>query len=300
MDIALLIPCLNEEKTIGKVIKDFQKALPEAKLYVGDNNSTDKTVEIAESLGASIIRENRPGKGYMVHRLLIEVKADIYIMVDGDDTYRAQDIHQMLKPVIEGKYDMCVGNRLKHFEPGSFSHFHLLGNKLIRLLTFKLHGVDIPDMLTGYRVMRRGLVDKICLILGGFEVETEINIKSVWHGFTIYSVDVEYGLRPSGSTSKIKTFQDGYRILSTIFMLLREHQPLTMGGISFLTLGLIGIILAIWGIVGGSLFAFTLGLFSLLLGSVALGVGIILHAINISHREDEVHYRKLLRIKTNN
>ena len=188
MQIAILIPCLNEEETIGKVIGDFQKALPEAKIYVGDNNSTDRTAEIAQSLGASVISENRRGKGYVVQKLLSEVAADIYVMVDGDDTYQAGDVHQLLRPVIEGKYDMCVGNRLKHYHPGSFSRFHLLGNRLIRLLTFKLHGVDIPDMLTGYRVMRRGLADEICLILGGFEVETEINIKCVWYGFTIDSV----------------------------------------------------------------------------------------------------------------
>ena len=293
MKIAILIPCLNEEATIGRVIRDFQEALPEAQIYVGDNNSTDRTAEIAKSLDVPIIFESRQGKGNIVKQLLRRVPADLYVLVDGDGTYRARDLPVLLRPVREGRCDMCIGNRLRHYQPGSFSHFHLFGNKLIRVLTKKLHGADIPDMLTGYRVMSRKLVDEICLIMGGFEVETEINIKSVWHGFRVCSVDIEYGKRPGGSISKIRTINDGYRILSTILMLLREHQPMTMGGVIFLILNLIALILFISGVIRGSLFSFSFALFLSLLGAVALSTGIILHAGNIAHRESEEFQRKL-------
>jgi len=293
MEIAVLIPCLNEESTIGQVISDFKKALPVAKIYVGDNDSTDKTAEIARSMNVAIIYENRRGKGSIVKALLNTVTADLYVLVDGDGTYRAQDLPKLLQPVQEGRCDMCIGNRLYQYQPGAFSSLHLFGNKLIRILTKKLHGVDIPDMLTGYRVMSRKLVDEICLIMGGFEIETEINIKSVWHGFQVCSVDIEYGNRPEGSASKIRTLNDGYRILSTILMLLREHQPMTMGGVCFLILNLIALILFISGVVSGNLFSFCFALFLSLLGAVAFSTGIILHAGNIAHRESEVFQRKL-------
>ena len=249
--------------------------------------------EIAQSLDVPVIFEIRQGKGNIVKKMLREIRADLYVMVDGDDTYRARDLPELLRPVREGRCDMCVGNRLRRYQPGSFSHFHLFGNKLIRLLTRKLHGADIPDMLTGYRVMSRKLVDDICLIMGGFEIETEINIKSVWHGFRVCSVDIEYGNRPGGSVSKIRTFTDGYRILSTILMLLREHQPLTMGGVIFLSLNLAALVFLLAGLLGGSLFSFSFALFLSLMGAVALSTGIILHAGNISHRESEEFQRKL-------
>jgi len=295
MDIAILIPCFNEEKTIGQVIQDFREVLPEAKIYVGDNNSTDQTAEMAKSLDVPVIFEIRQGKGNIVKKMLRLVRADLYVLVDGDETYRARDLPELLRPVQEGRCDMSIGNRLRHYQPGSFSHFHLFGNKLICLLTRKLHGADIPDMLTGYRVMSRKLVKEICLIMGGFEIETEINIKSVWHGFKVCSVDIEYGKRPGGSISKIRTFNDGYRILSTILMLLREHQPMTMGGVIFLFLNLLALILLISGVIRGSIFSFSFALFLSLLGAVALSTGIILHAGNIAHRESEEFQRKLNR-----
>lgn len=293
MEIAILIPCLNEELTIGKVITDFKRELPEAKIIVGDNNSTDRTAEIARSMNVDVISENRRGKGNLVNKLLNNITADLYVLVDGDDTYRAHDVHKLLESVRNGKCDMCIGNRLDHYKPGSFSFLHLFGNKLIRVLTKKLHEVDIPDMLTGYRVMSRKLVDEICLIMGGFEIETEINIKSVWHGFKVCSVDIDYGQRPGDSVSKIRTMTDGYRILSTILMLLREHQPMTLGGVIFLILNLIALVLFISGFVSSSLFSFSFALFLSLLGAVALSTGIILHAGNIAHRESEELQRKL-------
>lgn len=292
MEIAILIPCLNEESTIGKVIADFKRELPEAKIIVGDNDSTDRTAEIARSMNVTVVSENRRGKGNLVNTLLNTIQADLYVMVDGDDTYRAHDVHNLLQAVSAGKCDMCIGNRLSHYKPGAFSFLHLFGNKLIRILTKKLHEVDIPDMLTGYRVMSRKLVDEICLIMGGFEIETEINIKSVWHGFKVCSVDIDYSQRPEESSSKIRTMTDGYRILSTILMLLREHQPMTMGGVIFLFLNLIALILFILGLAGSNLFSFSFALFLSILGAIALATGIVLHAGNIAHRESEELQRK--------
>jgi len=293
--IAVLIPCFNEEHTVGEVIKPLRAELPEAGIYVGDNNSTDATAAVAKSLGAAVISERRRGKGNMVKTLLAEVDADVFVMIDGDGTYSVKDIRRLIEPVLAGECDMCIGNRLSSYQAGSFSCFHLLGNKLIRLLTKRLHKVDIPDMLTGYRAMSRKLVDGICLIMSGFEIETEINIKSVWHGFKICSIDTEYKTRSGESSSKIKTFTDGYRILSTIFMLLREHQPMTMGGMVFLGLNLLAGVFLIMGLARAGFFAFAAALFLSLLGAIALSTGIILHAVNISHRESEELMRKFNR-----
>lgn len=296
MQIAVCIPCLNEEATVGKVIEDFRRELPEAKIYVGDNNSRDRTAEAARARGAEVVACRRRGKGSTVRELLEKVRADAYILVDGDDTYRAEDVSLLLGPVRAGQFDMVIGNRLKSFRAGSFPRLHLAGNKFIRYLTRRLHGVDIPDMLSGYRVMNRALVEETSLISGGFEIETEINIKSVGHGFRVGSVDSEYRPRPAGSASKLKTFQDGYRILATILMLLREHQPMTMGGLLFCGLNLLALFLLLAGGLSGRGPVFGLGLLASLLGAIALAVGIVLNAVNISHRETEELIRKL-RIK---
>lgn len=287
MRTAVLIPCYNEEKTIGKVISDFRQELPEAVIYVGDNACDDDTVRVARAAGAEIIEERRRGKGHMAHTMLRDVNADIYLIVDGDDTYRAADAAKLLDPVRTDSCDMCIGNRLSRYQPGSFGGFHLLGNRLIRMITYRLHRVDIPDMLTGYRAFNRRAVNELNLIMGGFEIETEINIKCVRSGLRLQSVDIEYGLRPEGSTSKIRTIQDGYRILLTIFMLLREHQPMTLGGMIFLAFNLLALIAVISGITGQNLWIFGLGIWISLTGSIALICGVILHAINISHRESE-------------
>jgi len=286
-DVAVLIPCYNEEKTIGTVVADFRRALPEASIYVGDNSSDDATAEKAAAAGAGIITERRRGKGHMMRRMLREVEAETYIMVDGDDTYRAEEVRGLLDPVLAGECDMCIGNRLAGFCPGAFGNFHLFGNRLIRLLTYRLHRVEIPDMLTGYRAFNRRTARELNLIMGGFEIETEINIKCVRQGLILRSADVSYGKRPEGSASKLKTIQDGYRIMLTILMLLREHQPMTLGGTFFLLLNLAGLILGLSGIIGRNIWLFGLGLGASLTGTVSLACGIVLHAVNIAHRETE-------------
>ncbi|HPJ72539.1 MAG TPA: glycosyltransferase, partial [bacterium] len=243
--------------------------------------------------GATVIRDPRVGKGNMVQTMLERCRADIHVMVDGDDTYSAEDVRALIEPVAAGECEMCIGNRLKIYQAGSFSGFHLFGNKVIRSITYRLHKVNIPDMLSGYRVMSRSLVDELNLISGGFEIETEINIKSVWHGFRIRSRDIEYRKRPEGSSSKLKTISDGYRILFNIFMLLREHQPMTVGGCVFLGANLAAAALLAAGLADRNLFVFGSALFLSLVGLISLGIGIVLHAINIAHREEDKHLRKL-------
>jgi glycosyltransferase involved in cell wall biosynthesis len=299
MKIALLIPCHNEAKTIGGVIEDFRKEIPQASIYVYDNNSTDETSRIAREHQAEVRFSPRSGKGMVIRQMFDEVTADIYITVDGDGTYQAGDVHQLLKPVVSDECDMCVGNRLIKYSPGSFPPLHVFGNKLISFLTRKFYGERIDDMLSGFRVMNRKLVEKLCLISVGFEIETEINIKSIWHGFRIRCVPIDYSGRPRGSSSKIRTLSDGYRILATLFMLLREYQPVTMGGISFLVLVLAGLIMIAIGGGRGNYFLFSAGLTLVLLGSVILCTGVILHAINMADREAAEAREKLRRIFRN-
>jgi len=295
MNLAVLIPCHNEAETIGKVIDDFRRELPDAEIYVYDNKSTDDTARIAREHGAKVCFCLRLGKGRVIRQMFNEINADIYIMVDGDDTYRARDVHKLIEPVSTGACDMCVGNRLVNYSPGSFPLLHIFGNKLIRFLTHKLYREKVDDMLSGYRVMNRTLVGDLCLISGGFEIETEINIQTIWHGFRIKSLPTRYSGRPPGSVSKIRTLGDGYRILATLFTLLREYQPVTAGGLIFSVLALIGLILLIIGWSGGSFFLFTIGVLLILLGFLIVCTGVVLHSINISNREGAEQRRKLFR-----
>lgn len=297
MKTAILIPCHNEEKTVGKVIGDFRANLPEAEIWVGDNASTDATADLAQRAGGRIVYERRPGKGHMIQRLLREVEADWYLMVDGDDTYRAEDGQKLLAPVMAGECDICIGNRLADYAPGSFGNFHLFGNKLIRFLTRRLHRVEIPDMLSGFRAFNRKTARELNLIMGGFEIETEINIKCVREGLRFKSVDVAYGRRPEGSSSKLKTVQDGYRILLTILMLLREHQPMTLGGTVFLLFHAAAAALIPAGILSGRGWLFGFGLLFSLSGTIALACGIVIHSLNIAHRETEERLRRIAKGK---
>ncbi len=295
MKTAVLIPCRNEARTVGKVIDDFRRELPSAEIYVYDNNSTDVTAAVAGEHGAEVRAAPRPGKGMVIRQMFAEVDADIYVLVDGDDTYRAEDVHRLLEPVQSGSCDMSVANRLVEYAPGSFPPLHGFGNRLISWLTAKFYGKKIDDMLSGFRVMTREMIDELCLISAGFEIETEINIKSIRHGFQICCLPSYYSHRPEGSQSKIHTLGDGYRILATLFMLFQEYQPVTMGGIAFLLLNLIGLALVLGGWLGSNPFLFFTGLFLSAAGLLILCTGVILHAVNMAAREGEEHRRRLAR-----
>lgn len=223
--VAVLIPCYNEEKTIGKVVDDFKKALPEAQIFVYDNNSTDNSEKIAVECGATVRNELRQGKGYVVQRMFMDIDADIYIMVDGDDTYPAEEIRALIKPIESGIADMVVGDRLKDLQDGEMKSLNLFGNKLIRSFLNTLFRVELRDILSGYRVFNREFVRNVPIRSEGFEIETEITLKALERDMRIVEVPISFQDRPDGSFSKINHFGDGIRIFRTMLRILRDYRP---------------------------------------------------------------------------
>lgn len=223
--IAVLIPCLNEEKTIRKVILDFKRELPSAAIYVYDNNSTDQTSHIARQTQAEVRQEIHAGKGNVVRSMFRNIAADIYILVDGDDTHEAHDVHELLKPVRENRVDITVGNRLKSATTESITFTHIVGNKILRWVLNTLFHSNFQDILSGFRVMNKRFVKTSPILARGFEVETEMTIHALERGYTMQEVPIQYRARPQGSHSKIREFHDGIRILSTIFIILRDYRP---------------------------------------------------------------------------
>lgn len=226
ISVAAIIPCYNEHLTIAKVITDIRNFLPDATIYVFDNNSTDRTAEIAHSSGAVVIKEKRQGKGFVVQSMFSKIDADVYIMVDGDDTYDLSNIGHMMSMVLVGEADMVVGNRLKHYTDKSFRLFHTFGNKLIRFLINKLFKAKLKDVMSGFRVMNKEFVKNINITSSGFEVETEMTIKALKYGYLIKEADINYRERPEGSYSKLNTVKDGIRVLKTIFIIFKDYKPL--------------------------------------------------------------------------
>jgi len=241
-NIAVIIPGYNEELTIGKVIKDFAKYLPDAKIYVFDNNSTDKTAEIAKSLGAVVVKEKRQGKGFVVQSMFNKIDAAIYVMADGDDTYDVSNIETLAAMIRDEEADMITGNRLKTYSRESFRPFHTFGNRLVRFLTNRLFKANLKDIMTGYRIMNRAFVKNINITSTGFEVETEMTIKALKYGYVIKEVDINYGERPAGSYSKLNTFKDGMLVLRTIFIIFKEFKPLIFFSSAALILFLISLL----------------------------------------------------------
>lgn len=228
--IAVVIPCYNEELTIADVVLQFRDQLPEADIYVFDNNSTDKTVERAREAGALIYRERRQGKGYVVQSMFSRVDADVFVMVDGDGTYPPSDVRRIIEPVLEDDADMVVGSRLDHESLSQFRFLNRLGNKLFLWVLNLIFKVRLRDILSGYRAFNRKFVKNIPLFGGGFEIETELTIKALERGYRIVEMPVDLGQRPEGSHSKIKLLRDGWLILSTIFRLFRDYKPLAFFG----------------------------------------------------------------------
>lgn len=229
-NIAVVVPCYNEENTIAKVINDFKAALPRSSIYVVDNCSTDNTASVAEKNGAIVIFEPRKGKGFAIDRILTDIFADYYIMVDGDDTYPAEMAPELLKPVIENKADMTVGTRLEDFSEKSFRPLHVAGNLLVRILINLLFNAHLSDILSGYRAFNRRVVKHVPIVSSGFEVETEMTIQLLYNRLVVKEVPVSYRKRPEGSDSKLSTFRDGFRILWKLFSLSRSVKPVTFFG----------------------------------------------------------------------
>lgn len=241
--IAVLIPCWNEEGTIGKVVEDFKRVLPEAEIYVYDNNSSDNTAQIAAEKGAIVRREYRQGKGNVMRSMFREIEADCYLMVDGDDTYAAEDARAMAALVLEKGVDMVIGDRLSstYFDQNR-RPFHNGGNRLVRFLINTLFHSQIKDIMTGYRAFSRLFVKSFPVLSGGFEIETEMTIHALDKNFLLEEIPVGYRDRPAGSESKLDTIPDGIRVLRTIATLFREYRPFQF--FTAVALALIGISLA--------------------------------------------------------
>lgn len=225
--IAVLIPCYNESKTIEKVVQDYKQALPEAKVYVYDNNSTDHTDEIARKAGAVVRYERRQGKGNVIRTMFREIEAECYLMIDGDDTYPAEDARAMVEGVLEKGYDMVVGDRLSStYFTENKRPFHNSGNILVRKLVNSIFGGHITDIMTGYRAFSRLFVKSFPVLSKGFEIETEMTIHALDKNFAMTSIPVGYRDRPVGSVSKLNTFSDGFKVLRTIGRMFKDYRPL--------------------------------------------------------------------------
>ena len=225
--IAVIIPCYNEEKTIGKVIRDYQKVLPEADIYVYDNNSTDKTSEIAKKNGAIVRTEVRQGKGNVIRSMFQEIDADCYLMIDGDDTYPKENAREMCDLILNKGYDMVIGDRLSStYFTENKRLFHNSGNKIVRWLINTLFKSKINDIMTGYRTFSYSFVKTFPIISKGFEIETEMTIHALDKNMKLYELPVNYRDRPEGSVSKLNTVKDGIKVLKTIARLFKEYKPL--------------------------------------------------------------------------
>ena len=239
--VAVLVPCYNEAVTIAKVIDDFRRCLPDAIVYVYDNNSTDGTADIAREHGAVVRHESRQGKGRVVRSMVRDIDADYYIMVDGDDTYPAEAAVELLRPLIDDEADMVVGDRLSNGSYGDENDraFHGFGNNLVRWLIKRIYGFKFSDVMTGYRAFNRVFAKTLPVMSQGFEIETELSIHAVDKAWRIAEVPIDYRDRPEGSESKLSTFSDGFKVLKMIMSLFKDYKPMALfGWVAFLLIAL--------------------------------------------------------------
>jgi glycosyltransferase involved in cell wall biosynthesis len=290
--IAIAIPCHNESATIAKVVRDFKQTIPNGRIYVFDNASTDDSAEQAKNAGAQLYRVPSLGKGHVLHTVFDELSEDLIVLVDGDDTYFAEDVALLLKPIQDGEADMVVGERLAAADDGNMRRMNQFGNRMIVGYINRLFGTRYRDVLSGYRVFNRRFVENVPVLTTGFEVETEITLQALAEGLRIVEVPIRYRSRPEDSRSKLRPFADGYRIVLTAAILLRDHRPLRLFGliaIAFWVLGLVAGILRLRSFFGqGSLPDSILGgivLLSVPTGLIALGIGLSLNAINTRFQE---------------
>ncbi|MGK5092204.1 glycosyltransferase family 2 protein [Deltaproteobacteria bacterium TL4] len=290
--VVVLIPCLNEQITLGKVILDFQHYLPDAEIIVFDNGSTDNSVKIAHSLGATVYSELRRGKGYVIASMFRKIDADYYIMVDGDDTYSAAHVEQLLTPLWKGAADMTVATRLSEYKKDSFRPLHVFGNNLVRSIVNWIFHSQLKDIMSGYRGFTRELVECVPILSSGFEVETELSIRTLDYGYVIHEVPVPYKERPEGSFSKLHTFRDGYRVLSEILRIARAYKPLTFFGGLGLLFSLLGIFFGVEVIADyledlyvNKVPTAILSTGCMILGFGMAGTGVILNTINYRFKE---------------
>ena len=308
--IAVLIPCYNEELTIEKVVKDFQKELPDADIYVYDNNSKDKTAEIAKNAGAIVRKETRQGKGNVVRTMFREIDADIYVMVDGDDTYPAEFVHQLIEPIRNDEADMTIGDRLSNgtYQQQIKKNFHEFGNNLVRKSINILFNNKLKDIMTGYRAFNKTFVKNMPVLSPNFELETEMTLFALDKKFRLKEIPIVFRERPDGSESKINTFLDGIKVIKTIIKMFKDHKPLKFFTIIFAILLIIGIIIGLPVIIEFYKTGYITKMPSAVLatGIITLAViceqcGIILHTIVKQHRENyELNLLRYTQIENKN
>lgn len=244
--IAVLIPCYNEELTVEKTVSDFKRVLPNADIYVYNNNSKDRTKELALKAGAIVKDEYRQGKGAVVRSMFRDIDADVYIMVDGDDTYPAEEVEGLITPVLEGKADMVIGDRLSStYYTENKRPFHNFGNSLVKGLINFLFKSDLNDIMTGYRSFSRKFVKCMPVMSDGFQIETEMTIFALTNNMQVVNVPITYRDRPEGSESKLNTFSDGFKVLLTLFNLFKDNRPFLFFGSISIVIFIIGLLIGI-------------------------------------------------------
>jgi glycosyltransferase involved in cell wall biosynthesis len=298
--VAVMVPCYNEELTVAKVVTDFAQALPGAEILVYDNNSTDKTAVLARGAGAIVRRAPRQGKGNVVRQMFDEVDAQIYVMVDGDDTYPAAAAAGLITELRKTGADMVVGVRMASFAAGSFRRFHQLGNHLVAGLISRLFSSKVSDVLSGYRVFSRAFVKTVPLMSQGFEIETEMTLQALAKRFVITELPIAYGCRPEGSQSKLNTYSDGFLVLKSIVMVFKDYKPLlffsSLSGLLLLVTLAAGLAPILDYARARYVYHVPLAILASgtgILSALSLTIGLILHTITRHHNENFELLRRL-------
>jgi len=309
LSIAILVPCYNEAITIASVIHTFKKTIPNSQIYIYDNNSTDDTAAIAKENGAIVKKELNKGKGHVVRRMFADVEADIYVLVDGDNTYDAKKLPEMIRKLVEDDLDMVIGSRVEKIAPDKYAVYrlgHRLGNSLFTNLIGNLFGKKFNDVFSGYRVFTRRFVKSFPAMSRGFEIETELTIHSLELRLPSTEIPTEYGARPTGSASKLNSYRDGFKILMRILLLLKEVRPLLFFGALFVFLATLSFLVFLPVLIDyihtGLVERFPTAILStgiMLLAFISLSCGIILDNVCRARRETKrFFYLALSRFKS--
>lgn len=290
--VAVAIPCYNEAATIEKVVRDFRKALPQASIYVFDNNSTDGSAELAKSAGAAVYTVRKRGKGMVMRAIFDVIVADAIVVVDGDDTYFAEEAPMLLGPVLRGEADMVIGDRLQKATDKSLIKVRKIGNSLFTKMINFIFGAAYQDVLSGYRVFNRRFVETVPLLTTGFEVEIELNVRAIEEGWQVIEMPVSYRSRPAASSSKLKAFSDGYRIMLYLAILFVGYHPFpvysTLGCIFISTAfiaGLLRLINNVWLTPIPNTLLVSIILLFIPTGLITMVIGLTLSAVDIKFYE---------------
>ncbi len=299
--VVVMIPCLNEEKTVGKVVSDFKSVLPGAGIYVYDNNSTDRTAQTARENGAVVVSAPIRGKGNVVRQMFSELDGDVFLMVDGDDTYPAAVAPTLIAELEKGGADMIVGARMSEHEARSFRAFHKFGNHLVAGLISLIFSRKVTDVMSGYRVFSWSFVKSIILMSEGFEIETEMTLQALAKDFRIREVPIKYGERPSGSLSKLNTYKDGLLVLKTIFLIFKDYKPFVFFSLLSVLLGCLSLFTGYWPIMDYIRFRYVYHVPLAVLASgigilaaMCFGLGLIMDTLAKYHNENFILRKRLI------